>query len=58
MKRSYHKMNIRDLDHCSQSSRKKVWKMVVASLVTNTSCLLLKCGKLKPDGITDEVSVL
>ena len=44
--------------HCSQGSSEKVWKMVVALLVTNASSLLLKCGMLKPDGITDEASVL
>ena len=38
--------------------------MVVASLMTNARCLcisdlaVLKCGKMKPDGITDEAFVL
>ena len=53
-----------EVECCNWGSSKMVWKMVVASLMTNARCLcisdlsVLKCGKMKPDGITDEVFVL
>ena len=45
------------LERCRGGSSKMVWKMVVASLVTNASflCILvLKCRKMTLDGITDD----
>ena len=50
-----------ELDYFSQGSSKVVWKILLISMATNANCLcmsVLKCGKMKPDGITNKVFVL